>query len=384
MKSVCAIPLLAAFAAVAPGQTGPDILKKVSETYRELKTYHFEAQVVSESVSESNESRSRSTRISAAKAPNLRRIETKGGQTAAARIFDGETVWEYRPGPNQFARQPQAEYKPPRMNFLGDPADNYRNLEKMAAEAKVLREETIAAAGGDRACWVLEVKSPFPAGGMIVERSPTVYWIDKTTNLVLKQVEAMKMKPPSSDFVQSQTTTTTYAVARTGGAADELFRFAPPAGAAEVSEFTSPFGGGSMLTGKTAPSLAMPDLEGKEVTLESLRGKPVLVNFWATWCAPCREQMPKIQDVARAYADKGLVVLAVNMGEAPDVAKKYIEEKQYTFRVLLDRDKSLSNRFTVSSIPVLFLIDREGNIRAHHVGYSTGLDLREELKKIGL
>jgi hypothetical protein len=99
-------------------------------------------------------------------------MEVKGGQMAAARVFDGQAVWDYRPGPNQYARQEQASYKPPRMNTLTDAVDNYKLLEKSAANAKLLREETITAAGGERACWVVEVPSRFPAMGMIVERNP--------------------------------------------------------------------------------------------------------------------------------------------------------------------------------------------------------------------
>lgn len=109
--------LLATAAAIASGQTGPEILKEVAETYQSLKAYQFEAQVVTESVSESNESRSRTTRISAAILPDRRRLESKGGPMASLRVHDGQTVWDFRPGPNQFARQDQATYKPPRDCF---------------------------------------------------------------------------------------------------------------------------------------------------------------------------------------------------------------------------------------------------------------------------
>src|SRR5271157_17093 len=144
--------LLVAVAAVASGQTGSEILKKAAETYQSLKSYQFEAQVVTEYASESNESRSRSTRISAAIPPDRRRLESKGGQFSGLRVYDGQTVWEFRTGANQFARQNQATYKPPMMNFLSDPVDQYKALDK-AEDAKVLREESLEAAGGVRPCW---------------------------------------------------------------------------------------------------------------------------------------------------------------------------------------------------------------------------------------
>jgi peroxiredoxin len=139
-----------------------------------------------------------------------------------------------------------------------------------------------------------------------------------------------------------------------------------------------------VLVGKRVPEFTLQDLVGQPVAASSLEGKPVLVSFWATWCAPCREQMPKIQELQEALAEKGLVVVAINDGESADTAKKYIEEHKYTFRVLLDRDKAVAGKFSVDGIPSLFLIDREGNVRAQYTGYSSGLDLRQELKKIGL
>ena len=378
------LALLTAAAAIASGQTGPEILKKTAETYQSLKSYHFEAQVVAETVSESSDSRNRSTRISARIVPDRRRLETKGGQLSGLRVYDGRTVWEFRPGANQFARQDQATFKPPMMNMLSDPVDTYKDLEK-AEGAKLLREESIEAAGGARPCWVIEVPSKFRPSGPMLERSPTTYWVDKSTSLVLKESQSTKMKMPTMDAPQTTTTTSTYSVARINeDLPDKLFRFDPPEGAAEVAEFTSPFGGGSVLVGRHMPEFVLQDLSGKETAASSFQGKPVLLNFWATWCAPCREQMPKIQELQRVLADKGLVVLAINDGEPAETARKYIDEHQYTFRVLLDRDKALAGKFSVSAIPAVFLIDRDGIVRAQYTGYSSALDLREELKKIGL
>ena len=293
--------LLAAVAAVASGQTGPDILKKAAETYQSLKSYQFEAQIVTESVSESSESRSRSIRISAAILPDRRRLETKGGQFTSLRVYDGHTVWDFRAGANQFARQNQAAFKPPMMNTLSDPVDGYKALEK-AEGGRLLREESIEAAGGARPCWVIEVPSKFRASGPVLDRSPITYWVDKSTNLVLKESQSTKIKMPMMDTPQTSTATTTYTVARTNEVLpDELFRFQPPEGAAEVAEFTTPFGGGSMLVGRRTPEFTLQDLSGEEIAASSFQGKPVLVNFWATWCAPCREQMPKIQEAQRAF-----------------------------------------------------------------------------------
>jgi thiol-disulfide isomerase/thioredoxin len=247
-----------------------------------------------------------------------------------------------------------------------------------------VREESIEAGGESRTCWVVQVPSRFPAAGPILERSPTTYWIDKVAYVVLKERQSMKMKMPNMDTPHDQTTTITYAIARINEpVADALFRFDPPKGAAEVSEFTSPFGGGSTLVGKRLPEFAMKDLEGREVSSGGLEGKPALIAFWATWCAPCREQMPQIQALHRELAAKGLAVVAVNYGEAAAVARQYLEEHSYTFRALMDGDKSYAGKLSVSSIPVVVLVGSDGVVRAQYTGYNTSIVLRDEVKKIG-
>ena len=378
------LALLAAIAAVASGQTGPEILNKSAETYRSLKSYHFEAQVLTETVSDNNDSRSRSTKIFAAVPPDRRRVESKGGQLASLRVYDGQHVWEFRPGVNQFARQNQDTYKPPMMNTLSDPVDGYKGLDK-SQDAKLLRDENLEAAGGTRMCWVIEVPKKFRPAGMMLEWSPSTYWVDKATNLVLKEQYYVKTKPPNIDSVQTQTTTTTYTIARINGdVAAGLFQFQPPDGATEVAEFGSPFGGGSLLAGKPVPEFTLRDLDGKEAAVTMKQGKPRLLYFWATWCVPCRAQMPKIQELQDEFTEKGLLVMAINYGETEEIARKYVAEHKYSMRVLLDRDKTVAGKFTVSSIPVVLLIDGAGIIRAHYTGYNSALDLRLEMKKIGL
>jgi peroxiredoxin/outer membrane lipoprotein-sorting protein len=378
------VTLLIAVAAAASGQTGPEILQKAADTYRSLKSYRFEAQEVEELASESSESRTRATLISAASPPNLRRLETKGGPTSSLRVYDGQTVWEFRPGPNQFARFNQAAYSASR-GGPGDPVDPYKTLDKDASDAKLMREETIAAAGGQRPCWVVEVPQKFQAGAGLLERSPTTYWIDKSTYLVLKQSGFVRFKTPRDDTAKTQTSTVTFSVARINEPIpEELFHFQQPQDASEVADFTRTVGAGQPLANSVSPDFVLQDLEGKDTALSSFKGKPVLVDFWAVWCEPCREQMPKIQEAQRLFSGKGLIVLAINDGETPEAAGKYIREHGYSFPVLLDPNRTVADKFSVAGIPSLFLIDGDGHVRAQFTGYSPLVDLKEELKKIGV
>jgi cytochrome c biogenesis protein CcmG, thiol:disulfide interchange protein DsbE len=118
--------------------------------------------------------------------------------------------------------------------------------------------------------------------------------------------------------------------------------------------------------GDPAPPIALQDLDGKRVTLADHRGHPVIVNFWAEWCVPCRSEMPAIN--AAAQANPNVVVLAVDVGDGPARVQKFVEEVPLGFSPLLDPAWQVTNRYKVSSLPSSFFIGPDGTIRAINVG----------------
>lgn len=119
--------------------------------------------------------------------------------------------------------------------------------------------------------------------------------------------------------------------------------------------------------GGPAPSFEAKTLEGKMVSLSDYRGKVVLLTFWATWCEPCKKEMPEIQAAYEKHQE-GLVVLAVNFGENLDTASDFAHHGKLTFPVLLDRRVNIAERYGVISLPVTFFIDQDGIIRERVVG----------------
>ena len=122
--------------------------------------------------------------------------------------------------------------------------------------------------------------------------------------------------------------------------------------------------------GFSAPDFTLDLLGGGEITLSELRGQAVMINLWASWCPPCRAEMPAIQNVYQDYKDQGLVVLAVNTTyqDSEPAAAAFVEEFALTFPVTLDRTGAVSNRYQLRGLPSTYFVDREGVIRSVVVG----------------
>jgi peroxiredoxin len=122
--------------------------------------------------------------------------------------------------------------------------------------------------------------------------------------------------------------------------------------------------------GFPAPDFTLMTLEGEPATLSAYRGKVVIVNLWASWCAPCRAEMPTIQKLYAANREGGLVVLAVNstIQDSEASARSFVNELGLTFPVLLDVDGAVSRRYLLRALPSTFIIDRQGVIRTVIIG----------------
>ena len=130
---------------------------------------------------------------------------------------------------------------------------------------------------------------------------------------------------------------------------------------------------GNLKMGQPAPDFTLTDLAGHPVSLSSYRGhSAVLMDFWATWCGPCRMAMPDLQDLADKFKGRPLEILSVNQGESADQVRRFIEHRKYTFHVVLDSDRAVSSEFGVEGIPTLVLVDKKGVVQWLQVGYSPG------------
>ncbi len=137
--------------------------------------------------------------------------------------------------------------------------------------------------------------------------------------------------------------------------------------------------------GKPAPDFQLQSLDGQPVSLSDLRGRPVLINFWASWCPPCRFEMPFIQEIYedKEWSDKGLVILAVNIGESPSLVARFMEDYGLSFPVLLDTNNNVSRDYNIRGIPATFFIDKDGIIQDMKMGAFSGkAEIEMRLSKV--
>lgn len=126
------------------------------------------------------------------------------------------------------------------------------------------------------------------------------------------------------------------------------------------------------------------DLQGKSWTLKDLRGKVVLVNFWATWCPPCQKEMPDLEALYKRFQDQGFVILAISEDEATGKVKPFITERKISYPILLDPGQKVNNLFQVDGIPKSFVYDRDGKLVAQSIDMRTQRQFLEMLAQAGL
>jgi len=137
-----------------------------------------------------------------------------------------------------------------------------------------------------------------------------------------------------------------------------------PAPVADASAPSSP------QVGFAAPDFTLDTLDGGTITLFELRGQPVLINLWASWCPPCRAEMPALDEVYRKYRDEGFVVLAVNTTyqDSIDGARDFARAYDLSFPIPLDRDGAVSQRYRLQALPTSYFVGRDGVIRDIVIG----------------
>ncbi|HEY2459308.1 MAG TPA: redoxin family protein [Candidatus Acidoferrum sp.] len=397
---ICTSTLVLAAGSVPAADTpdGLGLLKQSGERYRAAKTYRIEHSEETNTSTGLSRSWEKSTTTAVQGADNRFRYEVRSEDGTSIRISDGKTEWVYHVEANAYLQHPAAATGP-QVGEVMMPADlvefhaiKIRDTLADAAgkykSAKLLPEESLTFAGRPVLCYVVKIGEEDLAKpgktGSVFEKT---VWIDKSTlavrKIVVHERRPRMMSPATWEEVN---TVEEFPVAELDGKIpDEVFTFNPPQTAALVEKFKSPFApAGEDLTGKQAPSLSLKSLDGKEVSLASLRGKPVLVDFWATWCLPCVASMPQMAELQRQTKDKGLVFLSVDEDEDAKKAASFLADRHESWPNFHDTG-DIGKAFGKSALPYTVLIDQQGKIVFSKVGYSDDSlsDLRAAIAKLG-
>ncbi len=371
---------------------GPQLMEKVGELYSGLKSYSFEGMAIWEKQSEGSYERREFPFLKVGKEPARNLYEAGWPRKRVSFYIDEESAWIYLALNNQYASGKPEEVLQvmrdlPGMSELTTAKSylkEYWRLGDLADGARLVGEESLELEGRKLSCYLVEFSDPnrqSKAGSM--EVSPKRIWIEKTGFVILKEVTRWRFRlAPGEPFTEA---TETFALKRfqvNQPIEESRFAFYPPPQARSLISSGGSISSASPLLGEAAPDFSSKSLDGKEYSLEKLKGRVLLLDFWASWCKPCRIEMPIVEKLYQEYKNKGLVVLGIN-DENPELMRNFLKESAVTFPLLLD-DGEIMHSFKIRAIPTLILLDREGKIAWHHVGTSGEGMLRRVFEEAGL
>src|SRR5258708_1859834 len=335
------IPLVFWSCLLAFGQDAPDpkaLLKETREVLLHHKSYQLDQRAVVD-VQGNVPTRIEMLVKIAASNPGKLRIESSGQMGNSLIVSDGENTWMYLGAIKQYPKTPAASTPEslvkslvPGMNSVMDQL----NAKDPYLSAKIMAEEAVEVDGQKIDCYVIEARLDKIAlpGSVDMTGAVQKVWIDKVSKLTLKQTVTANMEGgPLKVPAQMNQAVTVTSQKMDAPVPDSIFAFTPPEGSKLVAEFKGPVKANADLTGQVAPDFKLKTLAGKETSLQDLQGKFVLLNFWATWCGPCRRDLPAIEKLHQEFHRKGLVVLGINGGEDSQTVNEFLPTSKMSYPI---------------------------------------------------
>ncbi|MGA9718275.1 MAG: TlpA disulfide reductase family protein [Acidobacteriaceae bacterium] len=369
------------------------LLDAVAKAYAaDAETFRMES--ITESVSSQELQRSWQKSVQTVlKAPGNRfRIEVRSWTGSWTQASDGTTEWIYVPEAKAYVKRPAADGPQfPKMYGLGTQALQQAwairiTLEQQAEQAKnptMLPEETIVVEGQHYPCYVVHATSD----GKDWHTRET-FWIEKKTLMFRKTVEHQEtflLMSPILKIPSHADVTTLYPVADLHPPIDpKLFAFTPPPDAKQVASLEPNLPGLTLpptptLVGKLLPDVSLTGTDGKETKLSSFRGRPLLIDVWATWCGPCLAWMPSLGRLEKEMRGNGLQVVSIDRDEAAGTATHYLSLHGFQWPNYHDKEGKLGKALGEAAIPLTLLVDAQGRIAFAGIGGEDEAALRKAI-----
>jgi len=311
--------------------------------------------------------------------PDRMRIESQNGATSMTVVSDGSHTYVYLDQQKKYIRR-AATSSPESALGENSVLKNIPELSTFINSVKITGEKTMEIDQQTYECWVVEAHYDpisLPDQHLTISNAVQISWISKALGLTLQNSFSAHLVVGSlPEPVEMTQATTTVSLSLNKDLPDSLFVFTPPPGATQTADWT-------------LPGIVKPDLEGKPAPqlkgAPPMKGKVVLLDFWTSWCGPCRTELAVLEKLHKLFRAKGLVVLGMNVGEDKETVSKYLAKAGLTYPTLqITAEDELLKSLSVNAFPTLILIDRTGKVALYEVGAKGETALRAALAKQGI
>jgi len=389
MRSVLIAALTLSFLSAQQYPDGEALTKQAEDILKKLHSIEYKEESTTETAIGGQSIKMTTVITSAMVAPAKSRMETKAQGVTMLIVSDGETTWMYSSVGNQYTRKPVAVSTQGIIESMGM-SDFMPNMADMHVTSKTTGEEPVVIDGQKHDCWVVHsdigaLELPAAARGAKISGGTMTNWIDKQLGIDLQSDSSMKISMPGGILTEVHVKGVKKDLHIDIPIADSTFAFTPPEGAREVDKLSlfPAIAVAPDLAGKPAPEFSLQTVDGEPYGLAALRGKPVLLDFWATWCGPCRKAMPSMEKIYSEYKDR-LTVLGVDAGEEHDIVAEFLKKTPLAYPAVLSGKSTVLKDYQVKGYPSFVLIDANGKIADYQVGFGGEEMLRGMLEKVGL
>jgi thiol-disulfide isomerase/thioredoxin/outer membrane lipoprotein-sorting protein len=371
------------------------LLKQVGAKYANATAYRIESSMEDEFGEEFSKNVGKSLQTAIVAPGNKYHFEFRGAREWWILVSDGETEWLYRPLADEYKKQTAPAHGPSHLkssellSFYGleqaqDETKTLAELPSSAKSASYLPDEDLVIGNEQISCTVIHAAMKYRPGWAPDIIATFTVWVDKKSLAIRKLEErlegALIVNQPQTHEVDVITTTYQQADLDGSQVSPNTFLFTPPS-AKLVTEFKSPTLAPTSLVGKAAPDVTFDSPDGKKLSLRSLKGRPVLLDFWATWCAPCVASLPPLARLFEEASQHGLVLLSIDEDGEAETAMQFMVKNKHGWPNFHD-DGEIVRRFPNHGIPHFVLIDSAGAVVFAESSFDEGR-LRAAIIKLG-